>query len=262
MLKKFVLFTVMIALVIVSGVAISAQDDSTTTSTTGYVYNPNYVIIDRRVDYYLLPTTRRVLTFEAPANAAYTIEVTSDDFDPVIEVISLEGLEFADRSGTNVIMDDDDGVTFLNSLISIDPAPVHDTIRLEISSFNGLDGGDFDMIVSLVTTDVSDNVTDTNYGLNIVDVCNPTLSGMWLVGERGEMKQGYIPARIRGEAGLSGTILGYLVGAEPGPYSKFTVLGEEVCRDGYYWVYIGRDDGLRGWVATGRNGDYWADKIN
>ncbi|MGB1288936.1 MAG: hypothetical protein ACPG7F_20550, partial [Aggregatilineales bacterium] len=87
MFKRMTFTTLLMAILALSGVAVFAQDD--TTSSTGYVYNPNYVIIDRRVDYYLIPGFTRILEFDAPANAAYTIEVTSPDFDPVIEVISL-----------------------------------------------------------------------------------------------------------------------------------------------------------------------------
>jgi hypothetical protein len=264
MLKRSMMLVVVLALLSISGATLLAQDNG--------AYNPDYVIVDREVTYILERDFGfRSVNLDVPAGYGYTVEVTSNDFNPMITATSLGGVIWR-SSGSVVAEDRDDGVRSMEALLAIPPAKINDVIHIKITPEDRrlMKDVTFNMIVSLVPRDVVSadslyGVTDTANG--IMNVCNGVYPGEdplnnWNANDMGQLKRGYIPARLRAEPGLAGTVVGVIVGAESGPYDEFRVVsGEEVCRDGYYWLEVIRKDGKHGWMATGRDGDYWARKI-
>ena len=216
--------------------------------------------IDREITYFLQGGTTRQFQLDVAEDVGYTIEVTSDDFDPVLRVYSLTGatFTFGEEIEVDVYEDDDDGTTLFDSLLSIVPANFADSIMIEITSYDGVSGGNFNMIVSRVPEDIAYSVTETGYEMSDTGLCNPDLTTRFPVaGQTGGVVDGFQAQRVRLQPGLSSDVIGYLTDE-----FTFITLGSPVCRDGYYWLPVRRSDGkLEGWTAEGRGGVYWVEPL-
>ena len=254
MIKKILAFMIMSLLM---GASVAAQTDDATP-----------IIINRATTFDLEPGGSHTVSFDVEAETDYSIEVISDDFDAFASLRFADGALFVIR-GTRYSSyeDDNDGIGGSNTLMNISVFSQDRPMLLNISSRDG-SGGTFTVIVSRITSDVYVDVTETNYGVNNAAQCNYTLSRRFIAGDEGRLQYGYDPVRIRNYPGLGSQIRGVLangslnhfrVVAEPDDTDGFT--GTE-CRDGYYWVFIERTDGLRGWVAAGRDGNYWLEITN
>lgn len=193
--------------------------------------------------------------FGARAGQNWVVEVTTENFDPVVTVV------YGDESFT----DDDDGVLAsggigLNSLLSF--TTLEDgTYTLVVQDFSGTLGGRFQIRLTPTTPELSAASTETDYGFNITNQCGTVSDPKFAAGSRIALRNNYYPSRLRDGAGLGSNQLNYI----PSPtfdngidaFNSVLVLsGTSVCRDGYIWYNVSYR-GRNGWVAVGRGTSVW-----